>query len=197
MYRQFFKRFFDFIFSLTVFVIIWPILLLVSITIKLTSKGPVFFMQNRLGKHGRIFRLYKFRTMTHEKRTVNREILKGDSEVTSIGNILRRLKIDEIPQLLNILNGDMSIVGPRPCMPDMLEKLNDTGKVRLTVSPGMTGLAQVNGNIFLDWEDRWKYDKYYAENLSLLMDIKIIIKTVLIILKGEDKFIKKPEEQVK
>jgi len=195
MYKYIFKRYLDIFSSFCVLYITWPVLLLVAIGIKITSDGPVFFVQKRLGKNGKIFRLCKFRTMTNAKRDVNREILKGDEEVTTIGSVLRRLKIDEIPQLLNVLNGDMSIVGPRPSMPEMLNKLNETGKVRLKVSPGLTGLAQVNGNIYLEWEDRWKYDKYYVENLSFLLDLKIIIKTVSVIFRGEKEFLNKPENK--
>jgi lipopolysaccharide/colanic/teichoic acid biosynthesis glycosyltransferase len=105
---------------------------------------------------------------------------------------LRRFKVDELPQLFNVFLGDMSIIGPRPCMPELLEQFDSNGQYRTKVFPGMTGLAQVNGNIYLDWKDRWQYDRYYVENISFLLDWTIIMKTIKIILTGEDKYIKKP-----
>src|SRR5690606_31017725 len=134
----------------------------------------------------------KFRTMTDKKREVNREVLKGDAEVTKVGYYLRRFKIDELPQILNVLKGEMSLVGPRPCMPSQLAEFNEDGKYRIKVTPGLTGLAQVNGNIFLTWEERWKYDRKYVENLSFLLDVQIVLKTVGIVFLGEEKFLKKP-----
>jgi lipopolysaccharide/colanic/teichoic acid biosynthesis glycosyltransferase len=170
---------------------LFPLFLIIAVLIKTTSKGPIFFFQERLGKNAKTFKVFKFRTMTHKKRAVNREILKGDPEVTRIGHYLRRFKIDELPQLLNVLTGDMSLVGPRPCMPIQLNDLNEDGKYRIRVKPGLTGLAQVNGNIYLTWEERWKYDRKYVENLSFQEDIKIILKTITIVLLGEEKFLKK------
>jgi lipopolysaccharide/colanic/teichoic acid biosynthesis glycosyltransferase len=192
MYSLFFKRIIDLFFSLIALIIVSPLLLISSVIIKISSKGPIFFLQDRLGKDGKIFKIYKLRTMTNKKRDVDREIRKGDSEVTKFGNFLRRYKIDELPQLLNVLLGDMSIVGPRPCMPELINVFNDDGKFRIKVLPGLTGLAQINGNINLTWEDRWKYDRIYVENISFIMDVKIIIKTILILIVGEDKFVNKP-----
>ena len=156
----------------------------------------VFFLQKSAGKNGRAFYLYKFRTMTDRPRKVDEEIFKDNKEVTRVGHVLRRYKIDELPQILNIIKGDMSIVGPRPCMVDQIKDLNEDGKKRLLVKPGLTGLAQINGNIYLSWEERWKYDRYYVENLDFLLDLSILIKTVLIVLLGEDKFINKPDADV-
>ena len=156
------------------------------------SKGDFFFFQERLGKNGQIFKVFKIRTMTDKVRVADREILKGDSEVTRMGNVLRRLKIDELPQIINIFKGDMSFVGPRPCLPNQITEFNEDGKTRILVTPGLTGLAQTNGNIYLTWEERWKYDRYYVENLSFFLDIAIVFKTVLIVLLGEQKFLKKP-----
>lgn len=132
--------------------------------------------------------------MTHRDRISNKEILKGNSEVTVIGNILRRLKIDELPQIINILIGDMSVVGPRPCLTSQINDFNEDGKMRLLVRPGLTGLAQINGNIYLTWPERWKYDRLYVEKMSFLMDIKVILKTFLIVFLGEQKFINKPND---
>lgn len=192
MYSLFFKRIIDLFFSLIGLIIVSPLLLICSVIIKISSKGPIFFLQDRLGKEGKIFKVYKLRTMTNRKRDADREIRKGDSDVTKFGYFLRRYKIDELPQLLNVLLGNMSIVGPRPCMPELINVFNDDGKFRIKVLPGLTGLAQINGNINLSWEDRWKYDRIYVENISFIMDVKIIIKTISILIVGEDKFVNKP-----
>ena len=113
--------------------------------------------------------------------------MKKDSNryLTPIGRVIRKLSLDEIPQLLSVLKGDMSIVGPRPCLPNLIESFNEDGRSRLLVRPGLTGLAQINGNIHLTWEERWKYDREYVENMSLILDIKIILNTVAIVFLGE------------
>jgi lipopolysaccharide/colanic/teichoic acid biosynthesis glycosyltransferase len=193
MYKRFLKRWIDLVISFIALFIIWPVLLIVTVWVHVDSPGPVFFFQKRLGKNGKIFTIYKFRTMTNKERYTNHEILGDDPEVTFIGRFLRRFKIDELPQLINILKGDMSIVGPRPAMPNQLEELDKNGIWRLNVTPGLTGLAQTNGNIYLDWTDRWKYDRYYVENLSFGLDVKIVLKTVLVFFRSEDKFINKPQ----
>lgn len=131
--------------------------------------------------------------MTNRQRIADREILKNDAEVTRVGKILRRFKIDELPQLINVLKGDMSLVGPRPGLPRQINEFNDDGIFRIQVRPGLTGLAQINGNIHLSWPERWKYDRHYVENVSFLLDLKIIFKTFFIIIYGEDKFVKKSD----
>jgi len=192
MYSNYFKRVFDFLVSLIGLLVVFPILLVSAILVKITSPGSLFFLQERLGKGGETFKVYKFRTMTDKKRDVSHEILKGDSEVTRVGYYLRRFKIDELPQMFNILKGDMSIVGPRPCIPSQMQEFNEDGKYRILVKPGLTGLSQTNGNIYLTWEERWKYDRQYVENVSFLLDFNIIIKTILIVFLGEEKFLKHP-----
>lgn len=192
MYKSFIKRFLDFLISLLIILFLVPLFIVLYILVKLDSKGDFFFFQERLGKNGQIFKVFKIRTMTDKVRVADREILKGDSEVTRMGNILRRLKIDELPQIINIFKGDMSFVGPRPCLPNQITEFNEDGKTRILVTPGLTGLAQTNGNIYLTWEERWKYDRFYVENLSFFLDIAIVFKTVLIVLLGEQKFLKKP-----
>lgn len=192
MYKKFIKRFFDFLISLLIILFLVPLFIVLYILVKMDSKGDFFFFQERLGKNGRIFKVFKIRTMTDKVRVADREILKGDAEVTRMGTILRRLKIDELPQVINIFKGDMSFVGPRPCLPNQITEFNEDGRTRVLVTPGLTGLAQTNGNIYLTWEERWKYDRYYVENLSFFLDIKIMFKTVLIVLLGEQKFLKKP-----
>lgn len=131
--------------------------------------------------------------MYDRPRVADREILKGDFEVTRIGEILRRFKIDELPQIINVFLGDMSLVGPRPCLPRQRAEFNEDGQQRIKVRPGLTGLAQVNGNIYLSWEERWKYDRQYVEKLSFISDIKIVVRTLAILLYGEEKFLKHPD----
>jgi len=191
MYRSFIKRGIDIVIAFTTLVILSPLLLIVYIAVKTDSKGPFFFFQERIGYKGVVFKIYKIRTMTDKKRTNHQEVLKDNAEVTRVGYFLRRFKIDELPQIINVLKGEMSVVGPRPGLPDQINSYNEDGKMRLFVKPGLTGLAQVNGNIYLSWPERWKLDRCYVENVSLLMDIKIISKTILIVCFGEEKFLKK------
>lgn len=190
MYRKIIKPFFDFSAGLVLFIIAFPVMLVVALLVRLDSRGPVLFMQERLGMNYRVFRVYKFRTMTHVKERQARQIFDGDPEVTRIGVYLRRLKLDELPQLWNVLNGDMSFVGPRPSLPNLQERFNEDGKMRLMVKPGLTGLAQVNGSIYLTWPERWVYDRKYVEQQSFLMDMGIMLKTVIVVLFGEKIFYK-------
>jgi undecaprenyl phosphate N,N'-diacetylbacillosamine 1-phosphate transferase len=186
MYKKIFKRIFDLLVSLLLSILFLPIFIVVMMMIKADSRGPVFFIQERIGYKGRIFRILKFRTMTHKHRTNDHnEVMLDNPEITKIGRYLRRFKIDELPQLLNVVVGDMSIVGPRPALPSHLEMYSKDVRKRLDVRPGLTGLAQINGNILLSWPERWGYDQHYVENLSLLMDLKIILKTFRIIVQGE------------
>ncbi|RXM38023.1 sugar transferase [Chryseobacterium sp. CH21] len=192
MYKAFIKRLLDVFIALSIIIFLFPIFLIVYILVRIDSPGKFFFFQERLGYQGKVFKIYKIRTMYDKERVADREILKGDAEVTRIGYYLRRFKIDELPQIINVFNGDMSLVGPRPCLPRQLTEFNEDGKKRIQVVPGLTGLAQINGNIHLSWEERWKYDREYVENQSFLLDIKIIFKTFLILFNGEDKYIKRP-----
>lgn len=188
MYRKIIKPLFDFLLALFAVLFFLPWGLVIALIIKIDSKGPVFFFQERLGKKGKVFKVFKFRTMTDEKRVSNREIYKGDSEVTFIGAFLRRFKVDELPQLINVLKGDMSFVGPRPALVNQLGQYDDFSVRRLEVLPGLTGLSQVNGNIYLSWEERWKMDVQYVDNISLITDIKLILKTFAVVVLGEEKF---------
>lgn len=187
------KRLMDIILSLIVLIVFLPIWVVVAILIKVTSQGPILFLQDRPGQYKKIFKVYKFRTMKpgSEKMIKGQEVMKDDDRVTSIGKFLRRTKIDEIPQVLNVLKGEMSLVGPRPERIASLEDYDDEISKRLNVRPGMTGLAQVSGNIYLDLQDRYRFDVYYVENYSLWLDIKIIIRTVSVVLFGEDRYINK------
>lgn len=170
-----------------------PIFIIVGLLIKLDSIGPIFFIQKRVGKNLKEFNLIKFRTMTNEKRTVpNKPVIGKADGVTSVGYYLRRYKIDEMPQFFNVLLGDMSIVGPRPSIYSHLQDMNEEEKKRYSVRPGLTGLAQVSGNIHLSWKERFNYDLQYVRSISLTTDLKIILRTILIMVLGEDKFINKP-----
>ncbi|MFA0533138.1 sugar transferase [Vibrio breoganii] len=185
------KRVFDIISALLSILLLSPLLVIVSILIVLVDRGPIFYTQKRVGLNGKVFKLYKFRSMTSNSSRKIEQTYSSSEGVTSVGKVIRRLKIDELPQVINVLRGDMSIVGPRPCLPDLLESLNEDGKKRLLVRPGLTGLAQINGNIYLSWEDRWKFDREYVENYSFLLDIKIIFNTFFIVFAGEKKGLKK------
>ncbi len=187
-YRNVGKRLVDLAVSLPLLLIASPILLLTALLIKLDSHGPVFFVQERLGRYGTTFPTFKFRTMTDRKRTSHTEVLPGHSEVTRVGNWLRRFKLDELPQLLNIVRGDMSLVGPRPALPEHIADYNASGLQRLLERPGLTGLAQVNGNIYLSWPERWHYDAQYVGELSAVLDLQIVLKSVGVVLYGEEKF---------
>lgn len=191
IYLRFGKRITDLLIAFIALIIFAPVFLIVAIAIKMDSKGPVFFSQERLGYKGALFNILKFRTMSHKNRRVHKEVLKGNTEVTNVGSVLRRYKIDELPQLINILKGDMSIVGPRPFLPLHKKMLTGNKIQRINFRPGLTGLAQINGNIHLSWQERLVYDLIYIEKVSFLLDLKIIFKTFLIIIRGEDKFVKK------
>ena len=179
------KRLMDIIVSTCLLFLLMPIFILVAFLIKLGSKGPVFFAQERLGFKGKVFKLYKFRSMTDVKHDAIVQVHQNTDGVTRIGKIIRRLKIDELPQLLNVLLGDMSLVGPRPCLEAIKMEFNEDGYKRLLVRPGLTGLAQVNGNTFLNWPDRWVLDRQYVENVSFMLDTKIMLRTMLIVILGE------------
>lgn len=185
LYRRYGKRFFDLATVIPTAVLLLPLAALIALFIRIRSGQPILFIQDRLGLHGCVFQAYKFRTMTNFTRTSNREVLSGDPEVTTLGAWLRRFKLDELPQFLNVLKGDMSIVGPRPDLPAHIKKYDGYGKRRLLVLPGLTGLAQVRGNIYLTWPERWQHDAEYVEHLSFRLDIRIIWWTIGVLLLGD------------
>ena len=157
------------------------------------SSGPVFFRQQRVGKNLKTIKVLKFRTMTNENREVgNKPIIGRASGVTKFGYWLRKYKIDEMPQLINVLKGDLSLVGPRPSVRKQLNNMTELEKSRYDVRPGLTGLAQVSGNIHLSWKERYKKDLEYISNISFINDVKILLRTVLLIIKGEEYFLDKP-----
>ncbi|MBA1334155.1 MAG: sugar transferase [Firmicutes bacterium] len=192
-FQKFVKRLIDIIVSLIVLIVFLPIWILVAVLIKVTSPGPVFFLQDRPGQYKKIFKVYKFRTMRpgSEKMVKGQEVMKDDERITPIGRFLRRSKIDEVPQVLNVLKGEMSLVGPRPERIASLEDYDDEISKRLNMKPGMTGLAQVNGNIYLDLQDRYRFDVYYVENYSLWLDLKIMLRTIGVVLFGEERYVGK------
>lgn len=183
------KRIFDVMVSLFIIIPFLPLWIFIGILIKKDSEGPIFFLQDRPGYKGKIFKIYKYRTMKPDSdiRIKGKEVSLDDDRITKIGKILRRTKLDEIPQTLNVLKGDMSLVGPRPERPESLKDYDEEIKKRLDMKPGMTGLAQVSGNIHLSLNDRYKFDVKYVEKFNLLLDFFIIIKTVFVIIFGEDK----------
>ena len=181
MYRYFFKRFFDFVLSLIAIIILSPVYIIVAILVRVKLGSPVIFTQERPGKDEKIFKMYKFRTMTDE-RDENGDLLPDIQRLTRFGRFLRNSSLDELPELFNILKGDMSIVGPRPLLVKYLPLYNDFQKHRHDVRPGLTGLAQTNGRNETTWEKRFEYDVMYSKNVSFIGDLKIIKNTIKIVL---------------
>ncbi|KRD07481.1 UDP-galactose phosphate transferase [Flavobacterium sp. Root901] len=176
MYKVVFKPALDFLVAFIGFLILSPIFFIVTIGLCFANQGKPFFFQNRPGKSGKIFKIIKFRTM-NEKKDSQGELLSDAERITKIGQFVRKTSLDEIPQLLNVLKGDMSIIGPRPLLPEYLPLYNEFQKQRHDVKPGITGWAQVNGRNAISWQDKFTFDVWYVENLSFLLDLKIILKT--------------------
>ena len=183
MYR-YVKRFFDIFSSLLAIILLSPILLITALTVRIKLGSPVLFKQERPGKEEKIFILKKFRTMTDE-RDENGELLPDDVRLTKFGQFLRSTSIDELPELFNILKGDMSVIGPRPLLVRYLPRYNEYQHRRHEVRPGLSGWAQVNGRNTVSWEDKFRMDVEYVDNYSLLFDIKILFLTIVNVLKHE------------
>lgn len=177
MYRKYFKRLFDIICSFLALIVLSPVLLVIAILVRVKLGSPVIFKQKRPGLHEKIFTLYKFRTMTNQKDEQG-NLLPDEVRLTKFGKMLRSTSLDELPELWNILKGDMSIVGPRPLLVGYLPLYNDNQKRRHDVRPGLTGLAQVNGRNELDWKQKFKLDTEYTKHITFISDIKIILQTV-------------------
>lgn len=171
------KRLMDVSGSLVGLIVLSPLLLLLSVLIRMTLGRPIFFRQVRAGQGGRPFRLWKFRTMTEAQDSSGR-MLPDEERVTKLGSFIRSYSLDELPQLFNVLLGNMSLVGPRPLLLRYVDRYNDRQRLRLTVKPGVTGLAQVNGRNALDWDSRLELDAVYAEQVSLALDLRLLLKTV-------------------
>ena len=184
MYRNGIKRILDFILSLIAIIVLSPVMLVVAVLGRVKLGSPVLFKQQRPGKDEKIFRMYKFRTMTDEKDADGR-LLPDEKRLTRFGKLLRSTSLDELPELFNILKGDMSIVGPRPLLVAYLPLYNERQKHRHDVRPGFTGLAQVNGRNSITWEEKFEWDVRYVEHVTFLEDCRIILKTVKVVLARE------------
>lgn len=186
MYKNFFKRVIDFTVALVALLIIWPILLVITIGLHFANKGAgAFFFQERPGKDEKIFKVIKFKSMTDE-RDENGKLLPNEYRITPIGRFIRKFSLDELPQLINILKGDMSIIGPRPLLPRYMDLYSPEQHRRHEIRPGLTGWAQVNGRNNITWTEKFKLDVWYVDNCSLWVDIKIVFMTIKNVLSGKD-----------
>lgn len=184
MYKHFFKRLIDFILSLIALIVLSPILLIVALLVRTKLGSPVIFKQERPGLNEKIFTLYKFRTMTDAKDEQG-NLLPDEIRLTKFGKLLRSTSLDELPELFNILKGDMAIVGPRPLMTRYLPYYTKEERARHSIRPGMTGYAQVKGRNSLTWDEKFKYDLYYVNHVTFLVDIKVILDTIKIVINHE------------
>lgn len=189
-FQKFLKRQMDFWISLVSLIILSPIFLIIAILTKIDSAGPVFFRQERIGQGGKIFKIWKFRTMVKgaEKIGLGIEIAKNDPRITKIGRILRRSGIDELPQFINVIFGEMSLVGPRTALLHQVEKYTEIEKRRLAVKPGITNINIIKGWNTLPWKKRIEWDIWYMDNWSLWLDLKILIKTPIIVMLGKGQY---------
>lgn len=186
MYKHFFKRFLDILLSGLALLLIGWFILLVALFLHFANKGAgAFFYQERPGKDEKIFRIIKFKTMTDE-RDANGKLLPDKDRITKVGAVVRKLSIDELPQLINVFKGDMSLIGPRPLLPEYLPYYTEREKLRHTVRPGITGWAQIHGRNNAGWNNKLEYDAYYVEHLSFWMDCRVIFTTIKNVLSGKD-----------
>lgn len=184
MYKLFFKRLLDFIASMIGFVMLSPLFLLVTIGLFFANQGKPFFFQLRPGLHGKIFKIVKFKTM-NDKKDANGKMLPDAERLTKIGSFVRKTSLDEIPQLINVIKGDMSLIGPRPLLPQYLHLYSDFQNRRHEVKPGITGWAQVNGRNAISWDRKFELDVWYVDHISFVLDFKILFKTILKVVKRE------------
>lgn len=182
MYERYVKRALDFTIALVVLILFWWVYAIIAILLRVKLGSPVIFAQERPGKDGKIFKLYKFRTMTSE-RDESGELLPDELRLTSFGKTLRSTSLDELPELFNMLKGDMSLIGPRPLLVQYLPLYNEEQRHRHDVRPGLTGWAQVNGRNAISWEEKFAYDVEYARNCSFAMDLKVFLTTFKVLLK--------------
>jgi len=184
VYRFYIKHFLDLVFSLIGFLILSPFFVVTTILLFVANQGDPFFLQPRPGKNGRVFKVIKFKTM-NDKKDANGNLLPDADRLTAIGRFVRKTSLDEIPQLLNVIKGDMSLIGPRPLLVQYLPLYNEEQKKRHLVRPGITGWAQVNGRNAISWEKKFEYDVWYVKHLSFALDIKILLLTVKKVFKSE------------
>lgn len=182
------KRVFDLVGAVLLLVLLSPVLILTALAVKLTSRGPMSFRQRRIGKGGATFEVVKFRTMRAARTPDPKELVPLDHpDITPIGFFLRRFKIDELPQLFNVLTGEMSLVGPRPTLPDQVAAYTEFQRQRMLVRPGVTGLAQVYGSAQMPWEERIQYDVAYVRRCGLMLDLWILLRSPWVALVGEER----------
>ncbi len=181
MYRLLFKRILDFILASFLLIIISPLFIILSFLVLIFHGRPIFFVQRRPGYREKVFNMYKFRSMTNERDSEG-NLLSSNFRVTKLGNFLRKTSLDELPELFNILKGDMSFIGPRPFLENYLPYYEENERKRHLVRPGLTGLAQVKGRNIMTWRERFAYDIQYVDNLSFLLDLKIFFATIIIVL---------------
>ncbi len=179
----------DWIGALLLVLVLGIPLLVVALLIKLDSPGPAFFLQDRIGHQGKTIRLIKLRSMTHRPDRIATDLQGSESEITRMGRLIRRFRIDEWPNLFNVLKGEMALVGPRPCLVYMQKEFDAYGRRRLDVLPGCTGLAQTHGATHLSWPHRWRYDAYYVDHMSLVMDFRILLRTLVVVLNKDEKYL--------
>ena len=184
MYPSIIKPFFDFLFALFGLIFLSPVFLLVAVFLYFANDGKPFFFQLRPGKNGKIFKIVKFKTM-NDKRDGTGALLPDAARLTKIGAFVRKTSLDELPQLLNVLKGDMSLIGPRPLLTHYLHLYSDFQNRRHEVKPGITGWAQVNGRNAISWDKKFEYDVWYVANISFILDVKILFKTVLKVIKSD------------
>ncbi|OQP67519.1 sugar transferase [Niastella populi] len=183
-YRNYFKRFLDLIVSLVAFSLLLPVFIIVTALLYIANQGKPFFVQPRPGRNGRIFRLVKFKTMNDRKDAAG-NLLSDAERLTAVGRFIRKTSLDEIPQLINVIKGEMSLIGPRPLLVEYLPLYNSTQKRRHEVRPGITGWAQVNGRNAIGWKEKFELDVWYVDNMSFLLDCKIIVFTLTKVVKSE------------
>ncbi|MCC6289115.1 MAG: sugar transferase [Chitinophagaceae bacterium] len=184
MYRLFFKRFLDVVLATIIFIIALPVFFIVAVLLYFSNRGKAFFFQKRPGKNEKIFQVIKFKTM-NDRKDAQGQLLPDGERITALGRFVRNASLDEIPQLINVIKGDMSIVGPRPLLVSYLPLYNSEQKKRHHVRPGITGWAQVNGRNSISWEKKFELDVWYVEHYSLSVDIRILYLTILKVLKRE------------
>ena len=186
MYQHCFKRIIDFSIALVALLVIWPFLVVIYIWLTIANKGAgAIFYQERPGKDEKIFRVMKFKSMTDE-RDAEGNLLPDKDRITAVGKFVRKTSIDELPQLINVLKGDMALIGPRPLLPEYLPYYTERERLRHTVRPGISGWAQVNGRNNLTWDQKLELDAYYVEHLSFLMDLRVLLTTVKNVMGGKD-----------
>jgi lipopolysaccharide/colanic/teichoic acid biosynthesis glycosyltransferase len=177
MYKSFLKRVIDFLVSFVALVLLCPLLLVLTLFLTLANQGKPFFFQARPGKNGTLFKIIKFKTM-NDKRDFSGNLLSDAQRLTKVGTFVRKTSLDELPQLLNVLKGNMSLIGPRPLLVEYLPLYNEEQRKRQLVKPGITGWAQVNGRNAISWKQKFEFDVWYVKNLSFLLDIKILLLTI-------------------